>query len=365
MRHWHWLGRVTAIAGLTPAELDRRRGDHLLTRTLPADRRFNNILIDGYDPGATISLHDSLSLLNHVNQFEEYRDAWRDYHHPFWRHLESFYPDHFDQEAWLEQAGPRLGLVAVTYEDLSHADALGLAIHAPEHPWSDALDTPAVGERLVSLDGLLLLLLLLRDLQARDADDDQRPWLRSQLNQSARAFSAAWNYQHEFLHTWECLIETRMLRWTPDDRPSDEQLALAEQDIRAANATRPETGLRGTRRLERRTYALALSRRCAVRTSADPKPGVANWNTHWLIPRTERTGAIANWLKKERRALSTLLELAIDRLMEDTSPSPLPAVSMPRQVAEGRRRPWPSEETFEHFGDRLPFDLVAIDIVDD
>ena len=162
-----------------------------------------------------------------MNLFGGYRVALEDHHHPLWRQPKDLYPDTFDQSEWRAQAGPRLRLVTASADTRSNAEDPGLAIYALKLLWLDALVDLASVEPRISLDRLLFLLLLLRDLQARNADDDARIWLRSRLDQNARAFATTLDYQSERLHTWKCLIETRMLRWNPDDKPSDKELALA------------------------------------------------------------------------------------------------------------------------------------------
>jgi len=123
----------------------------------------------------------------------------------------------------------------------------------------------------------------------------------------------------------QCLIETRMVRWVPDERPSQRCMLAAEAPLNESVSRPYAASGRDKRRVERRRYALALSMHVAQREYAHPEQmNTPQWNLLTFLPRTESTDVVVCWLHSQREEIAHHMDDAVEQLMIASNPVPLP-----------------------------------------
>ena len=214
--------------------------------------RFQSIEDDGFDPGRVMATQTQ-SLLDHVASKRGYQQTRKDYRHPLWRALQDRQWVHPEETSFITKELRKACVAALEHKDVGRVDSLGLDWpdlfkreylshdepllnrdgafgYSPSWPVpiTHPLNTLMDATGLATLDGLLALLLLYR----RSLDTvalEQAMDYREVLTLAAKTFVSDW--KDEPLDTWRFVIGTRMLAWTPELRPSVEDIQQAEQDV--------------------------------------------------------------------------------------------------------------------------------------
>lgn len=375
VRAWHWLGEVMALAGVDDVTvLDRFTPRHALSKGLSVARRFESVHLDGYDPGGTTAI-GKCSLLKHVASQEGYATTLASCDHVFWRLLLDRNAPNSPTDKDLQALLREQGLVRLGLADQANGETLGL-INAQDYAaatYQEESDELLFNcEALVNnptLDGLQLLLLLYRE--AQDFAQHRRAQrIASALGSAADAFAKAHRYSGEAYDTWHLLVQTRMLRWHPGFQPTAKALQQATSELLYERRTATKRkGKRGTadpttyvrgRRTERRWRRQIWARACRL-SFQKPEPHL------YVSP------ALGDWLVKHRALIEAHTDRAVDLLMDGDPAefldhgrtSPLPSLVMPGSLYRRRKRPKMDDETWRHFGDHLPFDVIPVQAVDD
>lgn len=374
LRHWHWLYEVMAIAKVSHASaLDRVASTHPLYCNASRARRFESIALDGYDPGATkVTKHQSL--FDFVAKAHLYDQATVGYRHVFWKHLLERNPRESPAKSWVDAQLAKVGLLKVEAVDEEHAQVLGLRVDTGT--WSD--DEEIRGDRafadaadaFVTLDGMLALLILYRE--AVDREDDLAGSLRKALARTAGRFADELDLRDESRHTWEFLVQTRILRWNPSFGPLAEDLACAESELlserlgRRKQAGQLDSGSPKARtqgRAERRWRRQIMMYACSL-SSQRANPGAQILAVPDAL-KIQGATEINDWLAKNRTIIGTYVEYAVKRCMEElpeSAKSALPPLIMPATIYRRRRRPTNDEEAWEVFGDGVPYDFIPVSV---
>jgi hypothetical protein len=369
MRHWHWLHNVMAVAKVSHASaLDSEAPRHRLCRELSCKRRFESIALDGYDPGA-MNATDKQSLFDFVATKRGYAHATAGYRHGFWRYLVERNPERVPPTSWIgaQFQLTKHGLLRMEDIDEGNAEALGLRYDRRDFDNDDETDGShllvTTADAFANLDGMLALLILYRE--ALDKADGAADNLRIALVKSTQKFAGTFAFEDEQLHTWEFLVQTRILKWDPSFKPSLEDLSCAKSELLAKRSGRrkhagkldsgsPEMRTKG--RAERRwrrqvmMYGCNLSlQRCTGRS---------------LIIREE--SKLNNWLVQNRTLISAHVEHALDRCMGGESrgnaEAELPPLIMPAAIYRQRRRPINDEQAWHVYGDDVPYDFIPVSV---
>ena len=358
--------------------LDRATPRHPLSKGLKVARRFEDVLQDGYDPGCIDVTPDKkakrrCSLLDHVAKQSKYAKTQADYSHEFWKLLVKRVSDAETDQA-LQKLLRKQNLVRLNISDQIHGDCLGLIReidpYAEEEPGAPPLCIYGIADD-PTLDGLQLLLLLYRESQDL-AQHGPMQSIGAELKRATDAFAVTHHYSGEVLDTWHLLVQTRMLRWNPGFQPSAEALKRAECELRQEREAMPKrkgkrgksspdsyTRGRAERRWRRQIWARAG--RISVVEAREPKTCLTPYYAY-----VDTT--LGDWLIKNRALMERLYSDAIELLMDGdpanflkNGTNPLPHLSMPESLYRRRRRPRTDEETWRHFGDYLPFDILPVD----
>ncbi|MBS0217670.1 MAG: hypothetical protein JSR63_05760 [Proteobacteria bacterium] len=357
-RAWDWLAAVQTCAGVDKARHLERHPS--LGRALPANRlHFDPIRQDGYDP-ARIEVGPGKSLLAFVAQKRRYKSACDDYHHPFWLHLMSRSQNWPEQERWLSSQLKLHALVRVSVNNHSHGVELGLL--PDEDP--DFSAPPEINlrpERFATLNGMLLLLLLLREAQDATYTSSAARFIAC-LRSAATEYSLIRGYSGENLDTWKVLVESRMATWRPHINPTLDQLKVAEGSINyemrrlkrqgrkpvAPSSLAP--GSRSERRLRRRVWIRA----CCLHLADDRRPSFDYRDA----------SLVYQWLDENETSISLHMTRAIELLVTgevEKEPLNLLPLTMPEELYTLRKRKIPSEQERHVFGNELPFDVIPIE----
>lgn len=385
---WHWLGKIIRIAGVEDVtELDRNNPRHPLSENLSVSRRFESIQQDGYDPDR-VEVTSTRSLLKHVAEYapgkSKYRKANDSHGHAFWKLLTARNSPGTRDKEEIHKLLRQQGLVRLDHSDVSHGMDLGLiseyeagAAYELEECGELPFSINAISDGEVTLEALQLLLLLYREAQDL-AQDQMVIALRKNLLDTALRFAETHGYAGEQLDTWHYLIQTRMLRWDPDFQPRQAILKQARQDLLdewdakpkrkgKRGPASPETYTKG--RAERRWRRQIWARACRLsfeKESDEPEPSHPPefFYTNVLI---------GDWLIKHRDLIAVHCDYAVDFLMNGDVSDPFgngeahdrpPPLTMPESMHRRRKRPRMDEETWRHFGDRLPYDVIPITILE-
>lgn len=362
VRAWYWLARVQEISGLSdPRALDRSR----LVADVSQGRRFQSIVDDGFDPGR-VEVSATRSLLMHVSDKRKYRSTQLDYAHSLWVALRdrSWQPP--DPSAWIERALRGVGVVALEWGDASRAREIGLDwpdFSEEGDPAALPLHALVEMEKLATLDGLLLLLLLYRRFldraQSRFAEE-----LRQTISMASGIFEEV--FRDEALDTWRLVLNTHFLSWMPDFRPSETALKKAVEIVwERFEATRftgpgraplhPKNATSGKieRRWRRRTLVIA--------SALDGRPSTELAGFRALTPFNE-------WLITNRHLIDSHLYTAIEKIMlesgadpagDDQASTELPPLEIPTDDQHRISRP-ASDPWYDYTIGDLPFDRISI-----
>lgn len=382
-RAWHWLGEVVRIAGVDQVtELDRNSPRHPLSKGLQVSRRFESIQQDGYDPDRVTAV-GRRSLFTHVDKHTpdkaKYERAGVGCNHAFWKLLRAR-NSRSAQDSEIIQALLRVhGRIRLEYNDVSHGETLGLI---SEYDVNTAYQWEELGElpyditaitKHVTFDTLQLLLLLYREAQDL-AQDRQAKALKERLQNAALLFADDHRYAGEQLDTWHYLIQTRMLRWDPEFQPSKAALARAREDLLDEWNTRPKRkGKRGPSspesytqgRAERRWRRQIWARACRLSFEQSDEPEHLQ-PPDYIYTRTP----IGDWLIEHRELIDKHYNRAVEFLINGDPSNPsgdddvvresLPPLIMPESLYRLRARPRMDEQTWHHFGEYLPYDVIPV-----
>ncbi len=268
------------------------------------------------------------------------------------------------REEWLTKQLTDYRIVRFEWGDKSNALTLGL-LPDVESRWGPTGPPPLdlQVDRFASLDGLLLLLLLYRDAQDA-AHTHLADRLRNALLGAASRVGDLYLSCREAMDTWQLLIESRMVAWSPRVQPNADDLGRAESELRSEQdeAIKP----RGTRgpvapeklklntRCERRWRRRVWVRACCLHL-IQREPAEADFDYQTASPLFE-------WLIANRSLIKAHQAHAIDLLLDcNDGPSPaLEPLIMPKDIYERRHRPVVSEEQWEIFGHRSIYDVIPI-----
>jgi len=365
MRAWHWLSDVmTAASASSVSDLNEKKSRRPLASGIPPGR-LNSVAQDGYDPGM-ITVTRTESLLDRVAAKKKYRKTLAGYRHPLWRYLMNRDIPSKDLEAWLAPRISQHGIVDITSADLAFALDLGLiSSHWEDHHYEWLhLD----GKRFATLDGILILLGLLREAQNQNHLSRIRS-LRETLLVATSMFAKAQRYHREALDTWEYLVRTRIITWNPTFQPRGEDLAKAKHQLLElyANSEKPEgkrgpasperlTRGRSERRFRRQVWMLAASSAIVIK--------------HELVDRRyQNADPVFGWIVANRELISAHMSRAYTLLVMDEhefDQEPLPPLAMPRTLFNLRQRPentndWHKQQAY---GGRLMFDFIPVIVSD-
>jgi hypothetical protein len=374
-RAWEWLRLVMQIAGVDSAKrLDNPIYGHPLTKKLYKAGRFESIYQDGYDPdGIKVRRGDDTSLLMYVRDRDAYRSTYKAYLHPLWAYLRSRSHSPANKMKWLEEQLWRHGFSRHDEHDNIRADHLGLVDHIGNDAWVlypenevSAL-TQAPVDHFASLDGILMLLLLMRE--AADLSDTREMMHRASiLEAAASAFAKANLYAGEQLHTWNYLVHTRMLRWDPDFSPSQKSCERAHQILLEARSMKPKTGRRGPiapdqltqgkseRRWRRQVWA------CACDLQLHEKESDQNISAVSIVRRTN----VLTWISSHRVAIDAHINNAMLAIEPESAfgqpetPKDIESLRMPSEIYKLRKRPRMEENWRDIFGEKLLYDLIPV-----
>ena len=374
-RAWEWLRLVMQIAGVDSAKsLDNSTPSHSLTKNLYKASRFQSIYQDGYDPdGIKVRRGEETSLLTHVCSQGAYRTTQKAYLHPLWAYLRNRSHSPANKMKWLEEQLWRHGFARHDERDNMRAHDLGLAIDIgndgwdlyPENQISVLTQMPA--EHFASLDGILMLLLLLRE--AADLSDTREMAQRATiLEAAASAFAKDNLYSGEQQHTWNYLVHTRMLRWDPDFSPSKAACEKAHQILLEVRNSKLKTGRRGPiapdqltqgkseRRWRRQVWA------CACDLQLRNKEFDRSTHASSVVIRTN----VLAWISNHRDAIDAHINSAMLSIepesfwVQPEAPQALKSLYMPTEIYNLRKRPKMDENWRDIFGEKLLYDLIPI-----
>lgn len=318
-------------------------------------RRFETILLDGYNPATWLREHVAVS--------KGYKVTQSAYEHPLWSHLKERSPPFPERDAWSAKQLMLRGIVRIEPGDEEHGIELGLIADERDSALDRAPELDLRSSRFMSLDGILLLLLLYRDAQDM-GHRNQAATLRSALYSLGFAWAQHHEYSGETLDTWRFLLESRMVEWMPRFHPSQAAIRRAEEELQCelshlagTTKTKPRTpprqlkGGRGERRWRRRV----IMRACCLHY--DGVLSSPNFEYRDVTPLYE-------WLTVHRTQIARHRSHAIDVLMLDAqevaTPSPDPLV-MPAALYSMRRRPAMSESEWIVFGNQSIFDVIPVE----
>jgi len=364
-----------AIAKVSHASaLDRVASKHPLYCDSSGARRFESIALDGYDPGAT-KVTEHQSLFDFVAARRRYALATVGYRHVFWKHLAERNPKESPAKSWVDAQLAKVGLLKVEAVDEEHAQVLGLRVDTGV--WSsgdeeirDGQAFTDAADAFATLDGMLTLLILYRE--AVDREDDLASNLRKALARSAGRFAEDLDFRGEPRHTWEFLVQTRILRWNPSFCPLAEDLACAESELLAERSGRRKRAGRldsGSPKGRKQGRAERRWRRQIVMYAGSLSSQRANPGTQILaIPEalnTQVASEINDWLAKNRTVIGAYVEYAVKRCMEElpgSAKAKLPPLIMPAAIYRRRRRPTNNENAWHVFGDDVPYDFIPVSV---
>lgn len=370
MRHWCWAQHVMRIAGVAHVtELDRLSPRHPLVKRLPRTRAFESIGLDGYDPGAIALSHQSL--LAYVTSKRRYQGTLKSYNHPLWLHLQERNPASRASESWVATVLSARGALILSEQDEANGYELGFDQYFSQS-WGNEAGPPSdiyfEKERFADLDGLLALTLLHRDtVDGMRADQTQwLPYLRSLLSGAAKHFAKEQGFQGEALDTWRLLVETRMLAWRPEITPAAGDMQLAHQQlleerhgrrrsVGSIDSGAPEKRRQG--RAERRWRRQVAVRASLIAVCADRRPAAIS------EPKLVRQTLLRLWLIEHREAIERHLVRAQDLAIDGTTDLPEePPLRMPADLAHSRQRPTQDIERWNLYGNKAPYDFIAVEI---
>lgn len=344
---WHWLSELLMATGETdPRRFDDVKGAHRLSRGLPVGRRFTRVMEDGYDP-RNISA-GKFQLFDHVKKSRRFPQATAAYGHPLFKYMQDRDLGPASEPSWIRERLRPFGLTLMSPIEHDHARAFGLV---GREGWEKGLIDWEVNvvatlaplknqlEELSTLDGVHLLVALHRFVaDTAPAATEYAARLSELLFDAAIGVSERYQYGREQHDTWRLLIETRLRRWIPAVRVTEDELSatLAQLDLffdptERNVAGRPKLGPlqvgrgRAERRWRRYAYVVAALKR--LDTHEFPwKFAACTDGTRWIEQNSERI------YQHIRQSISKDHDVSELRGRKE-----LPPVSMPAAVHELRR----------------------------
>ena len=344
---WHWLSELLMGTGETdPRRFDDAKGAHRLSRGLPVGRRFTRVMEDGYDP-RNISA-GKFQLFDHVKKRRKFSQATAAYTHPLFKYMQDRELGSARELSWIKARLHSFGLTLMSDMEHSHARAFGFVSHdgwvkgstdwyvdekSTLAPLRDQL------EALSSLDGVYLLVALHRlVIDTSPSASEYATQLSALLFDAAMGLARRYRYGPEQHDTWRLLVETRLCRWIPEVRITEEEMSAAlarlnwefEQTERSV-AGRPKLGPLqvGRGRAERRwrRYAHVVAALKCLDSHEFP----------WLFAAcTDGT----RWIEQNSKGIQQRLHTASRKGYDPSKPEykqELPPISMPTAVQRLRR----------------------------
>lgn len=230
---WHWLSELLLATGETdPRRFDDVNGAHRLSRGLPVGRRFTRVMEDGYDP-RNISA-GKFQLFDHVKKSRKFPQATAAYGHPLFKYMQDRELGPASEPSWIRERLRPFGLTLMSPREHDHACAFGLVgsdgwykgsgwhvnVEVTLAPLKNQL------EELSTLDGVYLLVALHRlVVDTSPAATEYAARLSELLFDAAMGVSERYQYGREQHDTWRLLIETRLRRWIPAVRVTEDELS--------------------------------------------------------------------------------------------------------------------------------------------
>ncbi|WP_312770283.1 hypothetical protein [Pseudoxanthomonas mexicana] len=350
---WHWLSELLLATGETdPRRFDDVNGAHRLSRGLPVGRRFTRVMEDGYDP-RNISA-GKFQLFDHVKKSRKFPQATAAYGHPLFKYMQDRELGPASEPSWIRERMRTYGLALMPDLEHQYARAFGLAQagYTRKEAWafrleeeSPVADLEGQWEKLVSLDGLHLLVALHRLVIDTTPDaTEYESHLAKLISRTALQLSERYGYGPEQHDTWRLLVATRLTRWIPVVRITDDELNRAMAELEAdfarserSAAGRPKLGPHAVSRgrAERRWRRWAYVRAALKRLESYQFPWV-------FVARTDGT----DWIEENSERIREHLKHAMNR--DSSAPrseasNELAPISMPMTVHRLRRSPRETE----------------------
>lgn len=357
-RAWHWLAATMELACVDKAR-DLDRPDSPASKGLDRKLRFDQIRQDGYDPDRVTAL-GTTSLVDYLGRTPRFEATQTIYRHMLWAHLEKWAPAWPERATWLAEQLRRHLIVRCIPLDEENGVELGL-ISDPDplgRKSSPPLDLSA--NRFATLDGLLLLLVLLREAQDA-AHLDRARGLKFALREAAKLFSDQFTYHDEARDTWELMISSRMVEWHPKVEPTADAWARAERQFHQGGAhylSSPEhagpLGQKARTRTERRWRRRIWVRACCLHLKEGR--GTPSFDYRDSSPLFE-------WLVKHRELINQHRSWAIDWLLlgeGDAGPNEFTPLMIPEELYFRRRRPSMTEREWQVLGEISSYDLIPV-----
>lgn len=310
---------------------------------------------DGYDP-RNISA-GKFQLFDHVKKSRKFPQATAAYGHPLFKYMQDRDLGPASEPSWIRERLRPFGLTLMSPMEHEHACAFGLVGREGWYKSSDwyvnVEETLAPLKNqlndLSTLDGVHLLVALHRlVVDTSPAATEFASRLSELLYDAAIGVSERYQYGREQHDTWRLLIETRLRRWIPAVRVTEDELSatLATLDLffdpTERNAPgRPKLGPlqvgrgRAERRWRRYAHVVAALKR--LDTHEFPwKFAACTDGTRWIEQNSER---IHQHIRQSNRKGYNASELG--------SKKELPPISMPADVNE-LRRSWSAPDSFHN-----------------
>lgn len=347
---WHWLSELLLVTGETdPRRLDDAQAKHGLSRGLPVARRFTRVMEDGYDP-RNISAGDR-QLFDRLKKRPKFSRAKAAYNHPLFKYMQDRDLGSSQDWSWMRDRLKAMDVALISDRDHEVCRTLGL-VSADGWLWGDrgkwscdaeSLLRPLTRqvERFATLDGLHLLVALYRFvIDTALADIDVSRHLANLIRAASTQLANTYRYAPEQKETWQFLTESRLIRWLPEFKVSEAEVAsaLSELDLDLRLEARSPTGRPklspyevGRGRAERRW------RRWAYIRAANAK--LRDQTVPWAL---EQRSVATDWIEQNGELMDRHLHKSWLQWVDHDDPlrdRALPALQIPKEVVEMRHLP--------------------------